>query len=141
MKAFMMMYTLNSKLPKFPAYGPSSFQVRHTTASNVEIGVAVGLVAAIQGVSPDDILTPSRNQARIALARQLAMYMTHVALGCSLTTTGRLFKRHRTTVSHACGRIEDMRDDKKFDQALNTLEAVLHFAAVDRSNIVDRSVQ
>jgi hypothetical protein len=39
-----------------------------------------------------------------------------------LTDTGRLFGRDRTTVAHACGVIEDKRDDPLFDRALDLLE-------------------
>jgi len=136
-----MMHTLNSKFQKISPCNASSFRARRTTASKNDIRVAVNLVAAIQGVSPDEILTSSRSQAHIAQARQLAMYMTHVALGYSLTKTGQLFKRDRTTVSHACGRIEDMRDDLVFDQALDSLEAVLNFAATSQPDFAKRSAQ
>ena len=58
----------------------------------------------------------------MALARQVAMYLAHVGCGLSLTETGRLFERDRTTVAHACGVIEDRRDDPIFDRALDLLE-------------------
>jgi chromosomal replication initiation ATPase DnaA len=50
------------------------------------------------------------------------MYLAHVACGLTLTDTGRLFGRDRTTVAHACGVIEDRRDDPLFDRALDLLE-------------------
>jgi hypothetical protein len=40
----------------------------------------------------------------------------------SLTDTGRLFGRDRTTVAHACCVVEDRRDDPAFDRALDLLE-------------------
>jgi len=40
----------------------------------------------------------------------------------SLTEVGHLFERDRTTVSHACGLVEDRRDDPDFDYRLNHLE-------------------
>jgi len=125
----MIMYVLSSKSQNSENYNVSTFQPQCSARSKIDIRVAVELVAATQGVSVDDILKPERSQAHIAFARQLAMYMTHVALGYSLTKTGKLFSRDRTTVSHACGRIEDRRDDVGFDCALNSLEAVLNFAA------------
>ena len=40
----------------------------------------------------------------------------------SLTEVGRLFERDRTTVAHACGLIEDKRDEPDFDYRLDHLE-------------------
>jgi chromosomal replication initiation ATPase DnaA len=77
------------------------------------------------GVRPEDLNRLTRGRAHIALARQVAMYLAHVACGMSLTDTGRLFGRDRTTVAHACGVIEDRRDDPVFDRALDLLEWVL----------------
>jgi hypothetical protein len=34
---------------------------------------------------------------------------------------GRIFERDRTTVAHACGVVEDRRDDANFDRALEAL--------------------
>lgn len=67
----------------------------------------------------------SRCQADTARARQLAMYLAHVAKGISLTAIGMAFGRDRTTVSYACSLIEDLRDDAQFDAELERLEAVL----------------
>jgi chromosomal replication initiation ATPase DnaA len=53
------------------------------------------------------------------------MYLMHVALGRSLTDVGRMFGRDRTTVSHACARIEDMRELPRFDADVTRLEDVL----------------
>lgn len=50
------------------------------------------------------------------------MYLAHVACGLTMSDTGRLFGRDRTTVAHACGVIEDKRDDPLFDRALDLLE-------------------
>ncbi len=74
------------------------------------------------GVGHDDLHRITRGRAKVALARQVAMYLAHVACGLSLTDTGRLFGRDRTTVAHACGVIEDRRDDPIFDRALDLLE-------------------
>lgn len=61
----------------------------------------------------------------VALARQIAMYLTHVAFGLTLSEVGRIFLRDRTTVAHACAAIEDLRDDPSFDRALFALENAL----------------
>lgn len=79
-------------------------------------------VVQVFGVGPDDLHRITRGRANVALARQVAMYLAHVACGMTLTDTGRLFGRDRTTVAHACGVIEDRRDDPVFDRALDLLE-------------------
>ena len=68
---------------------------------------------------------PTRGVARIALARQVAMYLAHVACSLSKAEAGRLFQRDRTTVHHACLVIEQRRDDEEFDNALDHLEKVI----------------
>lgn len=65
---------------------------------------------------------PNRGRQRVARARQAALYLAHVAIGGALTSVGRHFGRDRTTVRHACMRIEDRRDDPAFDLALIHLE-------------------
>jgi chromosomal replication initiation ATPase DnaA len=82
-------------------------------------------VVQVFGVGRDDLHRLSRGRAKVALARQVAMYLAHVACGLTLTDTGRLFGRDRTTVAHACGVIEDRRDDPLFDRALDLLEWVV----------------
>ena len=82
-------------------------------------------VVQVFGVAHDDLRRITRGRAKVALARQVAMYLAHVVCGLTLTDTGRLFGRDRTTVAHACGVIEDRRDDPLFDRALDLLEWVV----------------
>ena len=79
-------------------------------------------VIQVFGIAYKDLRRTTRGRAKVALARQVAMYLAHVGCGLSLTETGRLFERDRTTVAHACGVIEDRRDDPTFDRALDLLE-------------------
>lgn len=72
---------------------------------------------------------PSRGKAQVAYARQIAMYLMHICFGLTFSEVGHLFARDRTTVAHACQRIEDCRDDHRVDLALDALEqALLSFA-------------
>lgn len=72
---------------------------------------------------PATLLTHrSRGHMSAARARQLAMYLSHVVLGRSLTEIGEAFGRDRTTVSYACAVIEDMRDDPAFDEEVTQFE-------------------
>lgn len=78
---------------------------------------------------PAGALRTGRGPQRIAFARQLAMYLTHVGFGLTLTEVGACFERDRTTVRHACALVEDRRDQPAFDLAVSALETGLaHFA-------------
>lgn len=88
-------------------------------------GLCAGAAAAARRAPFEQIVSRRRCRARVAAARQLAVYLQHVALGASLSACGRLFARDRATVRHACARIEDARDDPRFDAAAARLEAAL----------------
>lgn len=83
------------------------------------------LVANHHDIAMPMILNTSRCKKGVARARQLAMYLSHIMLGESLTAVGQAFGRDRTTVSYACALIEDMRDDPAFDAEVSGLEAAL----------------
>lgn len=73
-----------------------------------------------------EVRRASRRAANIAEARQIGMYLTHTVLRRSMTRVGHVFGRDRTTVRHACARIEDMRDERMLDLALEVVgEALL----------------
>ena len=76
-------------------------------------------------VASADLWSTTRGRRRAAFARQVAMYLAHVACGLSLTEVGEVFARDRTTVAYACGRIEDLRDNPAFDRSLELLEGVM----------------
>lgn len=80
-------------------------------------------------VGSADLWSTTRGRPHAAFARQVAMYLAHVACGLTLTRVGEVFARDRTTVAHACGRVEDMRDDPAFDRALELLEGVVRTLA------------
>ncbi|WP_367193767.1 helix-turn-helix domain-containing protein [Amorphus sp. 3PC139-8] len=82
-------------------------------------------VAAAFALPIDELAAPTRRRAEVAFARQVAMYIAHVDLGLSLTETGGLFERDRTTAAHACRVVEDRRDDGDLDRLLDAIEAVV----------------
>jgi chromosomal replication initiation ATPase DnaA len=79
-------------------------------------------IACVFDVGDKELKRASRGRANVALARQTAMYLAHVACELNLTEVGVLFDRDRTTVAHACGVIEDRRDDRVFDRVIDLLE-------------------
>jgi len=100
---------------------PLQFEQGATGARLPREAIEVAVVQVF-GVGREDLHRLSRGRAEVALARQVAMYLAHVACGLTMSDTGRLFGRDRTTVAHACGVIEDRRDDPLFDRALDLLE-------------------
>lgn len=89
---------------------------------DLDASILARQVAAAHDVTPAELFHHSRSRAPIATTRQIAMYLMHVLLGRSLTAVGDFYRRDRTTVAHACARIEDMRDDTAFDEELCELE-------------------
>ena len=90
-----------------------------------ELDLTLAAVARAWNVSLRELQAPTRRRAPVAEARQVAMYLTHVIFGISLSEVGRLYGRDRTTAGHACRRIEDRRDDSDFDRLLDALALTL----------------
>lgn len=81
-------------------------------------------IAAAFAVPVEELRARSRRTAAAAFARQCAMYLTHVTLGLSLSETGALFRRDRTTAAYACQLVEGRRDNAAIDRLLDLLEAL-----------------
>lgn len=79
----------------------------------------------------------TRSSAEVALARQIAMYLSHTMFSILLTEVGLHFKRDRTTVSYACALVEDKRDDPTFDLMIGQLESLLLDARLAMSICVE----
>jgi hypothetical protein len=50
------------------------------------------------------------------------MHLAHVGCELSLTVVGRIFGRGRSTVAHACHKIEDAREMPAFDHPVGMME-------------------
>lgn len=101
---------------------------RDKQADKARAQLALQTVAYAFGVPAHEIDAPTRGAAHAALARHVAIYLTHVAFELSLSRTAAAFGRDRSTAAHACHRIEDRRDDAEFDAKLDDLEACLRAA-------------
>jgi chromosomal replication initiation ATPase DnaA len=75
----------------------------------------------------------TRRTASIALARQSAMYLAHVAFRMNFTEAGRAFGRARTTAARACSTIEERREEPTLDAMLADLEHALRRDAAPRA--------
>jgi chromosomal replication initiation ATPase DnaA len=96
------------------------------------------IVSGVFTVRSVDLWSETRGRPRAAFARQVAMYLAHVAWGLSLTEVGQVFARDRTTVAYACCRVEDLRDDAAFDRSLELLEGVLRTLSWSSVPLPDR---
>ncbi len=101
------------------------FAARGQERALLRARLAEAAVTRACNVPLSEMRAPTRRKAPVAFARQMAMYLSHVALGVSLTRTAACFGRDRTTASHACRVIEERRDDPEFDLRLCHLEEAL----------------
>lgn len=97
----------------------------------------LALVSDQRQVSRLLLLHSSRCEKSIAEARQVAMYLTHVVLRRTYAEVGDIFGRDRTTVSHACARVEDLRDLPDFDAELARLETAIAEMGCRRSELTN----
>ena len=88
----------------------------------------VRLVACALQVNESRLLTSQRGTAQIARARQIAMYLLHTSLSIPYADVAAMFDRDRTTVSHACRTVEDLRDDPMHDDLIVKLEEMVELA-------------
>lgn len=105
--------------------------MRGSTARARDV-VAARLAAEVASyalnVPQAEIIEKGRGSSAAAFARQVAMYLCHVAFQWSISRTGIAFERDRSTVAHACHAIEDRRDDEYFDSWIASLEMMLREA-------------
>ena len=93
------------------------------------LGVTQVAVAHVYGVPLDQLLAATRKDRRAAEARQVAMYLAHVALGMNLSVVARGFGRDRSTACHACRHVEELRENPEIDRQMTSLEALVRSAA------------
>lgn len=86
------------------------------------------------GVHLVALTAEGRGRRKIAFARQTAMYLCRLVFAMRLSEIARCFGRDRTTVAHALDRIEEARENARFDAKLRRLEALLRDIGCDRIN-------
>ena len=116
-----------------PAIMPDDVQPMHETELSrtyraLGISLAERVVSIEMGIGIDALHARTRCTAEVAFARQVAMYLANTIFSISQSEVGHRFGRDRTTVKHACARVEDRRDDAAFEARLVAMEAVLEEA-------------
>lgn len=82
--------------------------LRHNSKGPVSIDYIQQLTAESFGITVEDLVSTKRT-SDLALARQIAMYLSRDRLSDSLQQIGYAFnKKDHTTVLHACKKIEEM---------------------------------
>jgi hypothetical protein len=74
-------------------------------------------------------MSKTRAKAKIARARQIAIYVAHTTFSVPYREAASYFQRDRTTIAHACKTIEDQRDDQYFDAKVSLIEKLVEEAA------------
>lgn len=95
------------------------------------------LVSILERIEPKELTGTSRGKADICLARQVAMYLMHTVFSVPYHRVADFMGRDRTTISHACKLVEDLRDNQEFDKRLEAMENLL-VSARALSELADR---
>lgn len=100
--------------------------IRGNQSGPVSIGMIQQLVAESFGVSIEELISHKRT-AELALARQVAMYMSRNKTGESLQSISHAFnKKDHTTVLHACKKVEEiMKNDLRIRSYVDNIAAKL----------------
>jgi len=112
-----------------------ALQDRRTDRDVWLVAFVVQLVALSTGVRAEEIAASTRHRAKAARARQIAMYLSHTAFAWPLARVAAAFRRDRSTASYACRRIEDLREDARFEAGLISLEACIRAAPMEPSSL------
>lgn len=102
---------------------------RRAAEDRARADLAVSVAAAALGATRSEVYGRARSY-RAVLARQVAMYLLHVACGLSLGRVSAAFGRDRTTVAYAVRTLEQRRDESAFDRWIEALEDALVRAPV-----------
>lgn len=106
-------------------YDPDTQWLQSRHYRDIICGMCERTVALALNIPLSRMQARTRCNADVALARQIAMYLSHTTFSLLLTEVGLHFKRDRSTVSHACAMIEDRRDNPEFELMLCQLEGLL----------------
>ena len=90
--------------------------------------LTANLLSFTVGAPATEILGAMRGPPRAASARQVVMYLLAAAFGMSQLEIAAAVGRDRATVAHGLKRVEDKREDERFDLWLTRLEVCLRAA-------------
>lgn len=88
-----------------------------TKPEPISVEKIIAEVAKSYNLSENDIVS-NRKTAKLALARQVAMYIARQTTELSYKSIGEKFGRDHTTVLYNCNRVEDFLKDKPYEKEL-----------------------
>lgn len=110
------------------AGNPVGWQPRDDEQAIAYCDGVIDLVGAFFNVPTLELRRTGRTGLQVAQVRQIAMYVAHVTLRLSMRQVGAGFQRDRTSVSHACHLVEDLRDEIGFDRIVAHVERIVSAA-------------
>ena len=116
-------------IPEFTA-GAWGERAEGAARDRAKAAFATHLVSMVTGVQAHEVLSDSR-VGHVTDARAMAIYLLHVGFGMPQTRVAAAFQRDRTTVSHACRKVEKMRERSVLDRLLTRLETCLQHAPAE----------
>lgn len=87
--------------------------------------MVIHLTALAFRLPAQEVAWARRGNPEAVRARHAAMYLMLVVMDLPLARVAVAFARDRSTVSIACSRVEDLREDGDFDRRLTILERCL----------------
>ena len=88
----------------------------------------IDLMAAMFSISGKQLRSPRRQRRSVARVRQIGMYVAHVTLRMRMADIAIGFGRDKSTVTHACHVIEDLREDAEFNAVVAKAEEITRVA-------------
>ncbi len=101
---------------------------RRTRRNIAVCDALIDLLVAAFGMDGKELRSPTRCRRPVARVRQIGMYVAHTCFGMAMTDVAAGFARDRSTVTHACQIVEDMRDDEDFDAIVAAFERIVRSA-------------
>ncbi len=88
------------------------------------------IAAQVYNIPVEELRKRTRGRPHVARARQIAMHLAQRVFAMTHRQLAAEFGRDRSTVQHACGLIEGLRQDSgEFDSTLRWMETLLRRAA------------
>ncbi len=98
--------------------------------SSQRASLAQFIAAQVYNIPVEELRKPTRGRPQVARARQVAIHLARCVFAMTHRQLAAEFRRDRTTIQHACDRIEALREGSgEFDSTLRWMETLLRRAA------------
>jgi chromosomal replication initiation ATPase DnaA len=97
----------------------------HELEASAQFWLVYALIAAQAQIKSAYLTSGERKSEKVSQLRHKAQYICNTTFGLKTVFIAQQLNRHRTTVAEAFRKVEDMRDDPKFDKFLSFTELAL----------------